>query len=225
MAGGRIVKQPAKVIVTKPDSQKSGKQLAQKALRKIDKLEDKIEKKYFTDSYPTALSTTFAIFGMTFIGQGDTGTTRDGNVIFVRSVRLRILLTPSGNSDTPSMVRLIVFRDNQQNVDVAPTASDLVLTTTNFNSMYNKAEQKRFKIYYDKTFDTNARSIAYDGATTLTYEPSVFKDKWIFPNCNVYYNGASTSDIQKNGLYVAIAKSSAMTVTPDIQFQVCFNDA
>lgn len=129
---------------------------------------------------------------------------RVGNVI--QPKRLYLTCTSELSSSTSTVnqpVRWIVFRDNQQISDTAPTMSDLLYTPSDaVYSYYTLAYQKRFTILYDKTTMLNQQQ---HSQTIVKISIDLSKKKMIF-------NGPNAGDIQKYGIYLLIVSDQVITL-------------
>lgn len=202
--------------------------LAKSAYRMAKSIKRSQEKKYANLTYTSPLSTTFNYWGLHEIAQGDTASTRDGDMITIKSIRMRLCFDISGNNPSGCEVRAVLVQDTQQIADTAPSATDIFLTN-DWNSTYNyPTAQKRFKVLWDRTINCDPKAIAYSSVSgNYNLDTQVFIDKWIFPRTkNIYFNGVNTTDVQRNGLFLFMAKSNgSTTITPDHRGQVCFLDS
>lgn len=90
--------------------------------------------------------------------------------------------------------------DTQQISDTSPVLTD-VLTTATPESLLNLSNAGRFKILYRKTFIVTP---ATGG------RPAIEITKFFNLQKHVRYNGPATTDIQKNGLYIAFVSSETV---------------
>jgi len=210
-----------------PRRKKSVAGMAVTAYRMAKSIKRSQEKKYANLTYSSALATTFNTWGLHEIAQGDTASTRDGQMITIKSIHLRLAWDISGNNASGCFVRCVIVQDTQQVGDTTPATLDVFQANT-WNSTYAYPNNvKRFKILWDKTFQTDPKAIAWNGTANYNLDTAVFKNKWVFPKIkNIYYNGTGALDIQKNGIFIFMAKSNASTtITPDNYAQVCFLDS
>lgn len=204
-----------------------------KALALARKNKVQIEQKYFTQAtYTTALSTTFLVNDLYQLVQGDTATTRDGNQAYIKHVEIRAFFESNAGSNTTScMGRFVIVQDLQQVANTDITNGIVFNNAASWNSNYNfPTAQGRFKVLVDKTFDLTPVSLGYQnpglGASASSFNKNVHFKLMVHPvrpKCE--YNGANANNMQKNGLYMLLAKSNGgYTVTPDIQIQIKFSD-
>lgn len=224
-----------KVQVVKPKV--PAKKVALNALKRVKKIEHNFEKKYFNGTYTTALTATGDVINLTAIAQGDTGLTRDGNDITLRSIRLlgrmQLTATSAGTVDgsVTQCYRLIIFQDKQQVGDADPAVTDVLLTAS-IDSVYNyPAVKDRFKILEDQLFTVGkgANRTQYGNGDILDVNPH---NLWVFPTIKkAMYNGANATDQQKASVYMLLISdalvglpSSTMVLAPSLSWQVAFND-
>lgn len=190
------------------------------------------EVKYTNSStYNTALSTTMSNTFMLSIPQGDTALTRDGNKLWLKSLKVRASFKCSaGSTLQPCAVRMLIWQDNQQISSSDLTSGSVMLSNTYWNSLYNfPAGVGRAKLLYDRTFNASPTSVGYAsaGATPSSFDKYIitkFKVKGFRPN--IEYNGANGGDIQKNGIYLMLIKSNSnYTVNPEIDWQIRYTDS
>lgn len=196
---------------------------ANTALKLARKLNRAVEKKYLNWQTVATSTTAGAIIHVTQIAQGDTSSTRDGNVCTLKSIRMKGVL--SGLDDLAMVARVIIFQDLQQRPDTTPSVTDILLTADVYSCYNYPNSVKRFKVYYDKTWTINPE-IAYNGTTVVGNQHTIPIDKWIFPQkgkSQIYFNGANNSDQQKNNFYYLFIGSDT-NVSPLLNFQLCFTD-
>lgn len=203
---------------------KSTPVVARRALRLVKQIKSNVERKHYQFQYTTQLATTSAIFPLTNIAQGDTVSTRTGNKITLRSIKVNGQFSQSSGVGADNSFRVILFTDRQQIADTDPGATDLLRTDSIVSSYANTTTfQKRFKIYYDRVFVLRPR-ISYNGTTVVSTSPVMPFVKWFFPTIkDIRYNADQNTDIQRNGLYMLLIGQSA-DVTPNLEFDVCYSD-
>lgn len=212
----------------KKTTRKSTKGLALKAYKMVKKINRNFEKKFNTNSFNSTINNTLqAVLSGNLIAQGDLATQRNGNAIYVKGIRLRFNMFASGNTDDIAQVRIIVLRDYQTANDTYPAVADVLADPSNIVSPYNYPNNyKRFKILYDKIFPLNATGITYNTATgnTIVYNPARFKQVWLWPKTRILFNGGSSADVQKNGIWVYAMASGSGTMNLNMTSQTCFTD-
>jgi len=127
---------------------------------------------------------------------GDSSSTRTGNSIFVRRFDMRGTVTINGAA-VASVVRMILFVDNQQIDDTVPTVAQL-LQTASVNSPLNANTVGRFTIWKDFKF-------------TLSAVRNPIRPFRILHNCkhHIRFNGAAASDYQKGCVWIVMITDDA----------------
>lgn len=134
--------------------------------------------------------TTSAVVHLTALANGDGDGARTGNSVKGNHlmINLRFLQDPSGVAD---FFRVIIFRDKQQVADTSPAMTD-VLEAATPTALINKANIGRFQILSDVTHKLSVNGNVAQQQKYVIRTPQ-----------HVRYNGTASSDIQKNGLYIA----------------------
>jgi len=211
-------------------TRKGTRAIAKRGLRIARTLASTREIKYFAGNYSTPQAVdTGVIIPLAAIAQGDTQTTRDGNMISLRSIRLMGYFESQPTAGGSfAMYRVILFTDKQQIADTPPAVGD-VLAATQMTSPYNQQFQRRFKISYDKTFSINNYPAAPGAPPVITNQGQVKTwNKWFFPTMKrLYFNGAGPTDYQKNSPYLLIIceNTAACPVLPVLEWQTSYNDS
>lgn len=178
--------------------------LANTALHGVRQLKGIInsEKKYHTVSISGAMSSSGSVQALTAISQGDTNSTREGNSLLLKSLYLRMCITQH-SSAVSTFYRLLLIKDLQQVSDTSPGVTDIISSAT-IGSGLNKSNAGRFQVLHEFVFST-------DNSKTTTR----FIKKYIPQNFHIRYNGTTSTDIQKNGLYL-VYLSDQGTNTPNL---------
>lgn len=162
------------------------------------------EKFHKDNTVNQSLSTTPGNQLLANIAQGDGDGARTGNSILVKGISYNgtISIHPSASI---SQVRLVVVMDKQQIGDTGPGFGDIYDTGTNLvQSLMNPTTLGRFTVLMDKQF-----YLAQGSRESYTC-------KGFIPLKNhIRYNGANTTDIQKNGIYLFYLSNEA-TNTPSL---------
>lgn len=119
---------------------------ANKALSLARKAQNQKELKFAAHNYTTPVTDTGAIVSLSTVGQGDTNNSREGNVIYPTSSRVRCYISLNASAST-SMIRIIIFKFRP---NTTPTVTD-VLQTGDVTSFKTDSERFLSKILYDKT--------------------------------------------------------------------------
>lgn len=190
-------------------------QMAWRGVRYIKGLVN--SEKYANDvSITSAIPATGTVVALTDIAQGDTDITRTGNSIFVRSVFLRGSLTSSADDATGTVVRIILFSDTQQTSDTAPSAAS-VLSGVDIDAPLNRTTAGRYNIMWDMMFNMPLQSDSGVNIRQVKRFQSL--------RHHVRYNGAASTDIQKNGIYLLLLSNQATnTPTPNLTARVMYHD-
>jgi len=153
------------------------------------------EKKSYTNSLSTTLSTTPSLVAISGIAQGDDFTAREGRSILAKSCQLTGYHTASTAAAT-TVVRYIIFIDND-NSGSAPTALQLMGSATPDGYALRNADpiyMKRFKILLDKTYmlDNTGKGITskidYFGALSH----------------HIKFSGTGASDYGQGGVFLMV---------------------
>lgn len=160
----------------------------------------------------TTPNTTGTVTNICTVPQGDGSNNRTGNDIRVRSIfyRMGISANPSAGF---SMIRIMIVLDTQQVANTSPTISQ-ILDSVYPTSPLSLTTEGRFKIMKDYT-------LVLDGVT----RKSVMLKKYIKCNIPMKFNGALSTNIQKNGLYLIQLSNESTTVPQtDWSFKCTYTD-
>lgn len=161
--------------------------------------------KDFAYSAGTTINGTGFVTHLTALGQDDTSSGRTGNSILLRNMNYRFKLEVNASVTLDSSILMLIFMDTQQISDTAPVITD-VLTTSTPESLLALGTAGRFKLMSRKTYILTP---ATGGRPALEIKGYFNIQK------HIRYNGTASTDIQKNGLYIAFL-SSESTNTPTI---------
>lgn len=170
--------------------------------RSIKKIQRNVEVKYVDTSVNAVISGNATLALLNGLQTGDTDNTRSGNMVQATSISLRGWVQRTGTTGTSGAFRLLLFWDQQAN-QTAPTSDD-VITTPHLYSQYNRDNQKRFKILYDKVFTIHPQY-----TSQLMFHPLIIKRKL---SRQVKYddgNVGDITDITTNSLYYMLITDSA----------------
>lgn len=173
---------------------KRGRGFGRMALRKVRKLEQKIETKVFQTPFTTIADVTVGtgnIRSMLDLAQGLTQTTRIGNNISPTSFVFRFQWVGQALG-VNGLYRTLIFQDRRQVASTAPTILQ-VLNDERPLAQFNPVFKGRFKILYDSMFtgvsDSDFRQ-SFAGIVTRRMTGVI---KW---------NGASGTSYLKNNIYM-----------------------
>lgn len=191
------------------------------ALRKVNMLMKEVEDKYDDLSIAgQSIATNGITNHLTSIAEGMTSLTRTGLKITPVSVyaRLHFLANQNVSASDVQYIRLLFVRDRQQEADTPPAASD-ILNSPTITSPLNRLRMSRFQVLYDRVFKVSKTT---DGSSS----PEHFVKVWLGPKRlskhPVRYNGAATTDIQKNGLYMIYLSDTVAPYEPTVNADVRF---
>jgi len=178
--------------------------MAQKALREVRKVRRDEELKYYetgtADQDGIAVSSTGFMHHLSVIPQGDGASSRDGNKIRIKELKLRGKFWTILNSNVT--YRVIVFVDKRQVYGTPTTVSELLVSArTNATLDNDNVFQGRFKILMDRTFDLNTAYVGQDHALSF--------NKTIKCDIGAEWVGTGSADISKNQLYMCLLCDTA----------------
>lgn len=131
-----------------------------KGTRLLSYLDNKYEKKcgteikqFFSATVTGTPTTTLATLVSPFVGiaQGLTDSTRIGDSIEVKKLRIRFTIRAGAASTAVSQVRIIVTKQGLM-AGAVPTSNDILQTDTDIRSFYSQNKNETFQILEDRTF-------------------------------------------------------------------------
>ena len=146
------------------------------------------------------------------ITQGDTGDTREGRKITLKSIQLRGVNYVTDSTGKDQMHRIMIVQQRRPN-GLHPAIGD-ILTATTISSLRNRFKIHDYKVLYDKTITLNA-----SGESGSTRFIRMYKKLFL----NQYFNSQSTgtiADIQTNALFLISIGSNATGVPIDVMFRL-----
>ncbi len=169
-----------------------------------------VEKKMKDLGATASASTTPLVYCLNDMAQGVTDSTRVGNSLKAQSVAITGSITWDTTGTQNRGVRMMLLWDNQQVADTAPTSTEIFGSATpSLWSHLNPESHGRLIIVADRT--------VYQSTDKLRQPLKVIRRL----SRHVRFNGAATTDLQKNGLFWVIYSNEA-TNTPSVQFQSFF---
>jgi len=129
--------------------------LAKTEIKKLIKQEIKgvQEVKSFDTGIGSTFDNTGSITKLTTIPQGDTDTTRDGDHIKLTKCWCNLAVSVG---DATNVVRVIVFRWNQDDSSVAPTVNDITQSVSAYSPIHRDNERAhKFDVIFDKFFSVS----------------------------------------------------------------------
>lgn len=161
------------------------------------------ELKTYDDEHNATMTSTWTIFAISDMAQGDTSITRDGLQIQPRHLSYK-LRTSQGESDTDKDVhsRVVIFQDREQH-GTTPTAAEVFEGATPDSYAFPEHDTRpRFKILRDINFVYNT-----NGQNNF-YKQGIIK---FAKNSRIWYEGTTGSEasLGKNNIFVAYITNQA----------------
>lgn len=185
--------------IRRPSNWKTAAYIAQKAWQGVKFIKGlvNVEKHKFDTSFSIPFAATGTVSSVVSIATGDTEGTRTGNSILAKYLYIWMNITRNSASTTVSdLVRVVVIRDTEQVADTAPGFTDIFESNSPL-ALINKLNVGRFSILYDKNYNMTSNS------------PSAQIKQMIPLNFHIRYNGTSSADIEKNGIYVCFITNAS----------------
>lgn len=165
------------------------------------------EKHFHTVGSAPVIDNSGSVLNLTSIAQGDTIQTRTGNSIFIRSISMKF--NPyTLQTGVATHLRLMLIQDNQQVSDTVPSIPEM-LESVDVLSHLKVQTLGRFSVLWDK-------NVLLD---QVSNRQKYFEYKNHTIQHHVRYNGTTTADIQKGGLYL-VAISDESTNTPLLPYNI-----
>ncbi len=157
------------------------------------------------------------------LAQGTDDGSRIGNSVLPKSLICSFYTRYNTSStDNFNFIRIILFRDLNDEADTAPTMAQLLATTTTNQlpvTQYNVLYQDRFVILTDQVMPLSLYQTNLAFQVTHTFNRSNVNSSYRFWHCT--YNGTATTDVSKNALYALIIGSGSTNMhgySYDIRF-------
>lgn len=165
-----------------------------------------------TSQSSTAINDTGTSILMNAVPIGDNANGRTGLSILMKAIYVRATLTKHASA-TNSRVRCIMIIDNQQQADSTPTLSTLLGSSFSIVHPLNVENLGRFTVLYDRVYNLT------------TDKPNVNFKLYKKIQLHTKFNGATGSDIQKNGVYwLQFSDEDTNTPTISSYFRVRYHD-
>lgn len=177
-------------------------QIAKKAARGVWYLKGLVNSEKFKHDIQASSNPAYSgtLSSLVAINQGDGDGQRTGNSIFVRSVSMKGSVEWNSTQSVPQRLRMMLVIDKQQVGDTIPSPSDVLDTTgTSFApySMLNDTTVGRFTILKSRMYNVSSEKPVVDFNWNINLRH------------HVRYNGTTSSDIQKGGLYLLLISDAA----------------
>ncbi len=181
--------------------------VAKRALRKVNRLERKVRPEMKIHDFDIVLLTP-AVAGivthLNVVAQGDAQEQRDG--LQCHGVFMSLRYSIQNDTAAPaSITRLILFQDLRQEDSTNPILLD-VLLAADVMSQRSRVNPKRFKIYFDRTYNLTT--------TGKLVHTKVFNRKI---NVRMGWLAAAGNTQNKNGIYL-ISMSNLAANLPTLRF-------
>jgi len=143
------------------------------------------------------------------IAQSDLQGGRTGSTINLTSLSVKATFTRAaddvGGNDK---LQWAIVVDKGQVADTTPTAGAVFASTDPFFALPNLGNVDRFRfLYVSKALDCRQMGLDSDNTAPATRD-NCFEFQWT-GNLKISYNGAATSDIEKNGIYCVALSTAA----------------
>lgn len=172
--------------------------------------------RHHTDTTLTLGSAQSQIFNLVSISQGDTMASRHGNSILLKSIYLRGTMVINSSVTQNTRITVLLIKDKQQIADTNPTITDMLVSSTDPNTLNATGTLGRFKTLWRHTYTLYPVSGG---------RPSLNIEKYFKLQDHVRYNGVSGGDIQRNGYYLIVITSEPTNYpSVNINARVSFHD-
>lgn len=189
-----------------PYKKSRSKSVAVRALTKVNKLQKQFKpevKSKLENSVGLGIPLTGQVITLTNIAESVTSLGRTGLAISGKSLSIKYNITKNISPAT-SFARVLLFRDKQQIQDTSPSPSDLLQSTASNTAIISFPTEvflKRFDVMYDRVHLLTSQQPVVSGVKHVNLK-----------NLDIRYNGSTSSDIQKNGLYIMFIGDEISTV-------------
>lgn len=134
------------------------------------------------------------------VGDGDSD--RTGNSVFARAYNFSGSLTHNASGSNNQVVRISIVIDQQQISDTAPSYTDIYESVSPYAHL-NSATVGRFKVIFSQIYVVN------------NYDKNLAMVRINLPmRHHVRYNGTTSADIQKGGIYFCVGCDEPTANTP-----------
>ena len=156
---------------------------------------------------------TWQIIHFTGVAEGDTSNTRDGELIGITDIEIRLQIQSAAAIDNQAGLRYVLIQDKQTN-GLAFTVNDVWTSNNEITSIRDWSFASRFRILWDSAFSIQEFT---SNSTTFTGRTVVKRLHYSTP-LKVHYTGGSSAvgDISSGAIYLAYL-SDRSTNQPDQQ--------
>lgn len=190
-------------------------QKATQALSIANKVKSQLNVEYKhidVSSLTTNMTDSGTCLHLTPIAQGDDNTDRNGRCVRAKAIQLRALVEGHVSAATNQTVRVMIFRDNQ-NQGSTPAVADLLKATVTIGPLELREtdeEQGRFKVYMDKIYNLEPNYSGANPRRIIEFYKSV--------NHKVYFEGTAAANSGKGTIWMLIISDQATSNYPIIQY-------
>lgn len=140
------------------NNNKNNQSLDNKIQSQIDKaLKSKAEHKSFDQGFNSTVSSTGTLLKLTPIPQDDSDSGRDGDQLLINRVQCKISFA---GADPTQVMRMLIFRWNQDDSSAAPVVGDILQTTSPYSPLTRDNERaKKFSVLDDFFVGTSSTGI------------------------------------------------------------------
>lgn len=147
------------------------------------------------------------------IPMGDTTGSRTGNSVLLKSFVMNGYMYINASQTTNTRVMLALIRDKQQVSDTVPALSDIFVSDVSPHTLLKTDTLGRFDILWRRQYTLDSNSAGNNAKQIKLFHRL---------NCHARFNGTNSTDIQKNGIYLAIITSES-SLFPSVSFQSRLN--
>lgn len=163
-------------------------------------------------SVASSVTSSGTVVHLTNIGEGDDVTSRSGRSILPKTWFLRGEIAYNSAGSAAQQVRVVVFRDMNDNDEVAPTVAQLFQSTTaglGVISPLQKDNSMRFKVLFDKIYNVDATR-SQVGIKTFHRIPLGI-DPHGNPTQGIHttYSGTGGPNTAKNHIYMIVISNTS----------------
>lgn len=167
--------------------------------------------KYFNVSNLLSVSDQYQVTDITAIAIGTTDTTRIGDDLVLKNIRLRFSVI---GADATNQVRVILFQTRDR---FTTTPGGGVVLNTAYDvtayaplAPYEYDGRGRYKVLFDKTVNTSANGMDARSFTCNVYQRKLARK-------HIRFYGSSTVD-KEGGIYLMVCSDSAAVSHPTVRF-------
>lgn len=153
------------------------------------------------------VTTTASVQLLNNLAQGDTSASRTGDKVTIKGYRARFILKGNSTATLTQLCRVLVIRWNQQQPSTDLPLTQALTSADMFGIDFNYAGFKECSVLYDKTFSVGINDGTEGGQANRKHFEIDLDFKAGFTSM---YNGAASTAIQSNGLYLCVVGDEAV---------------